>query len=172
MEEKRDIYDKNGNKTKKVIKKHDKLLPGEYVLHAIIFLKLNNGNYVMQQRSLNAKYYPGKWDVTGGAVISGETSYQAAIREVYEELGIKIDNCNITLIGKEIFERENDTGEIIDIYGCIINISEKEFKMNNYEVNDLKFVSYEEFIKNVLYNKSEYFKQLLEQFENGSLFKK
>ena len=169
MEEKRDIYEKNGNKTKKVIKKHDKLLPGEYVLHTIIILKLKNGNYVMQQRSLNSKYYPGKWDVTGGAVLSGETSYKATIREVYEELGIKIDNYNITLIGKEIVERENNTGEILDIYGCVINLSEKDFKINNFEVNDLKFVSYNEFINNVLYNKSEYFKKILKKFENDNL---
>ena len=85
----------------------------------------------MQQRSLKSKFFPGKWDVTGGAVSSGETSDKAVIREVYEELGIKIDNYNITLIGKEIFERENDTGEIVDIYGADINFSEKDFKINN-----------------------------------------
>ena len=169
MEEKRDIYDKNGNKTGKVIKKHDKFLPGEYVLHAVIILKLKKGNYVMQQRSLNSKYYPGKWDVTGGAVSSGETSVQAAIREVYEELGIKIDNYKLTLIGKEIIERENDTGEIRDIYGCVINFKEKDFKIDKFELNDLKFVSYNEFINNVLYNKSEYFKNILKNFENNNL---
>ena len=172
MEEKRDIYEKNGNKTKKVIKKHDKLLHGEYILHTIIILKLKNGSYVMQQRSLNSRYYPGKWDVTGGAVSSGETSDKAAIREVYEELGIKIDNSNITLIGREILEWDNDTGEIVDIYGCIINFSEKDFKIDNYEVNDLKFVSYNEFKNNVLFNKSEYFKNLLEKFENYNLYPK
>ena len=167
MEEKRDIYEKNGNKTKKVIKKHDKLLPG--VLHTIIILKLKNGNYVMQQRSLNSKYYQGKWDVKGGAVSSGETSDKAAIREVYEELGIKIDNYNVTFLGREIFEKENDTGEIVDIYGCVIDFSEKDFKIDNFEVNDLKFVSYNEFKNNVLYNKSDYFKKLLEKFENYNL---
>ena len=119
-----------------------------------------------QQRSLNSKYYPGKWDVTGGAVSSGETSDKAAIREVYEELGIKIDNYNVTFLGREIIERKNDTGEILDVYGCVIDFSEKDFKINNFEVNDLKFISFNEFKNNVLYNKSEYFKKLLEKFEN------
>ena len=41
--------------------------------------------------------------------------------------------------------------------------------MNIFEVNDLKFVSYNEFKNNVLYNKSEYFKNLLEKFENDNL---
>ena len=123
----------------------------------------------MQQRSLNSKYYPGKWDVTGGAVSSGETSDKAAIREVYEELGIKIDNYNVTFLGREIIERKNDTGEILDVYGCVIDFSEKDFKINNFELNDLKFVSYNEFKNNVLYNKSDYFKKLLEKFENYNL---
>ena len=60
-------------------------------------------------------------DVTGRAISSGEASDKVAIREVYEELEIKIDNYNITLNKKEIFEGENDM--------CVINLTEKDFKI-------------------------------------------
>ena len=42
-----------------------------------------------KNRYLNSKYYPGKWDMSGDAVSSGEISDKAEIREVYEELEIK-----------------------------------------------------------------------------------
>ncbi len=60
-------------------------------------------------------------DVTVSAVSSGEALDKVAIREVYEELEIKIDDYNITLNKKEIFEGENDMS--------VINLSEKDFKI-------------------------------------------
>ena len=41
-----------------------------------------DGQYIVQQRSLKAKYYAGKWDMIGGSVMAGETPEAAAIREV------------------------------------------------------------------------------------------
>ena len=43
------------------------------------------GKYVVQQRSLRARYYAGKWDMTGGGVRSDETPKEAAVRELSEE---------------------------------------------------------------------------------------
>ncbi len=42
---------------------------------------------MVQQRALKARYYAGKWDMTGGGVRAGETPVEAAVRELSEELG-------------------------------------------------------------------------------------
>lgn len=39
--------------------------------------------------------FPGYWDLFGGRVEPGETPEQALVREVEEELGIKIDNYTL-----------------------------------------------------------------------------
>ncbi len=86
--EMRDVFDKDGRFTGKTVPKHAQLEKGEYFLHAIVILRMEDGGYLLQQRSLKARWYAGAWDVTGGGVSAGETSAQAAAREAYEELGL------------------------------------------------------------------------------------
>ena len=100
-----DIFNRDGKATGITKPKHDSKRPGEYYRHAITIMKTSNspapgegeGQYIVQQRSLKAKYYAGKWDMTGGGVMTGETLDQVACREVKEELGITINLENIKL---------------------------------------------------------------------------
>ena len=78
--EMRDVFDKDGRFTGKTVPKHAQLEKGEYFLHAIVILRMEDGGYLLQQRSLKARWYAGAWDVTGGGVSAGETSAQAAAR--------------------------------------------------------------------------------------------
>lgn len=86
--EKLDIYDENRNKTGKQIVRGTPLQPGEYfsVIHVCIF---NSDNQLLiQQRALEKTSWPGLYDVSvGGLVSAGESSREAAIREIEEELG-------------------------------------------------------------------------------------
>ena len=84
-----DLYEFDRTKTGATIVRGD--LPpydGRYtVIHICIFDE--KGNMLIQKRSSDKKSWPDKWDVSvGGAVISGETSGEAASRELFEELGI------------------------------------------------------------------------------------
>jgi hypothetical protein len=42
-----------------------------------------------------------KWEVTAGSAMSGETTKEAAIREVMEETGIDISGCKMVLLASE-----------------------------------------------------------------------
>ena len=64
------------------------LKTGEYHLVVHIWMVSSKGEFLIQRRSENKKLMPGEWAATGGAAISGEDSYTAANRELYEELGI------------------------------------------------------------------------------------
>ncbi len=166
MSELIDIYTENGEKTGKTKDKHDVKEKGEYGLHVMIIIKLEDGTYPMQQRSLKAKYGPGEWDVTGGGVRAGETSAEAAVREAKEELGVDISKDELVLLGKDMYSWHPETGLIVHIYGCRSKAVREDFHIDGYEVNDLRFVDYDEFRKHVLYNKNENFIRALEKFEN------
>jgi len=91
-----DIYDKNRNKTGRTHKRVDKMNAGNYhlVVHVCLFNIKNE--MIIQKRHSKKRLFPGRWDLSsGGAAIEGESSYQAAERELFEELGIQIDLSDV-----------------------------------------------------------------------------
>ena len=95
MDEILDLYDSNRQKTNKTYIRGSYQPKGYFrlVVHVCIFN--SKGELLIQQRALNKKM-PGLWDVTcGGAVSTKESSAMGGQRELYEELGIKIDFSNI-----------------------------------------------------------------------------
>ena len=63
------------------------------VVHICLFNP--QGQLLIQRRQLDKAGYPGLWDVTAaGSALAGETSAQAAARELFEEMGIRHDFTN------------------------------------------------------------------------------
>ena len=90
-----DLYTKDREKTGKVHRRGDPLKEGEYhlVVHICIFNSKNE--LLIQQRQPFKKRWPNMWDLTAaGSALQGESSWQAAEREVAEEIGLKIDLSN------------------------------------------------------------------------------
>lgn len=86
------VLDRDGNPTGEAIaKKEFKLHPEMYRLAANIWIMNSRGEFLIQQRAASLNHKPLYWSMTGGSVIYGETSRQAIVREVKEELGIEID---------------------------------------------------------------------------------
>ena len=160
--EMRRVYTKDGIFTGRIEEKHAPMQPGDYFSHAIIILKTNDGRYIMQQRSLKARHCPGKWDVTGGGVSADETGAQAAAREAYEELGVKVDAGSLRHFLTEVLTWESGVnGIIVDTYAARADIPENGFRIAEREVNDVKVVDFAEFLENVMYNKTEVFREAL-----------
>jgi isopentenyldiphosphate isomerase len=94
--EKWDVYDENGINTGKVtVRGQDSLRAGEFHLVVHIWILSSAGNILIQRRSDTKKLMPGEWAATGGAAISGEDSFTAASRELFEELGIESDKLTL-----------------------------------------------------------------------------
>lgn len=51
-------------------------------------LLCRDGRLLLGKRSIRRKAYPGVWDLPGGHVEVGETTEQALVRELREELGV------------------------------------------------------------------------------------
>lgn len=77
-----------------------KLVHGYGVWHRVshIWLQNDNGQILCQQRSLEKELLPGFWECFfGGHIRPNETYKDAAIRELGEELGIKVADENLQL---------------------------------------------------------------------------
>ena len=78
-----DLYDENRVPLGRTAERYGKKGPGEYrvVVHVCVFD--HQGRLLIQQRTPEKILWPDRWDVSiGGGVDAGETSRQAAEREL------------------------------------------------------------------------------------------
>lgn len=162
MAEKLDVYNIDKKRTGKVIERKQgvTLNKGEYIISVQCWIVNSEGKILLTQRSLN-KNNGGKWEPTGGLVISGETSKQGIKRELKEEIGLDIEDNKIRLI-KEIVEENENLNFFRDIYLIKEDINLDELSFND-EVIDAKYVTIEEFSKMIENNESfEWLKYFLD----------
>ena len=166
MEELIDVLDKQGNKTGIIKKKSEIKKDGDYH-RAIAVLIINNKNEIlMQKRSSRKRIYPNLWSIfVKGHVQSGESSIDACIRELSEEVGINIEQDELKYL-YTIFEeviKENFIERIFyDTY-----ILRKDFNLNDItiqeeELSDIKLVNYDE-VRSLIKNND---KSLVPNFED------
>ena len=95
MSEKWDIYDVNRQRTSRIIERPSAWGQEAYhlIIHVAIFDPENR--MLIQLRSPNKHAWANLWDVSaGGSALAGEESWQAAERETFEELGIRLQLKN------------------------------------------------------------------------------
>ena len=167
MPEYRDVLTRDGVPTGEIREKHVPSRPGDYFLHAIDILRCRDGRYILQQRGLKMRFFPGAWDVTGGGVKAGETPMQAGIREAREELGLIVRPEDTREIHKYYADWDNGCGLIIHVFGCEVDLPEGGLTPSPEEVNAVRLVSFEAFCDVVTPNKDEAFGEALRRFEES-----
>ncbi len=165
--EKWDILDENGIPTgKTTLRGHSFLKNGEYHLVVHIWIISPDGRFLIQRRSDEKKLMPGEWAATGGAAVSGEDSFTAASRELFEELGISTDKQSLKNILR--IKRRNS---FLDVYLTICDTPAKNLTLQQSEVAEAKWVTKEELcamIKNEKFHNygNEYFEQVLQKIND------
>ena len=135
-----DILDKNGNKTgKTIVRGRRSLAKGEYHLVVHIWVVNDKGEYLIQRRSDDKPLMPGEWAATGGSAIAGEGSRHAALRELYEELGIYVPRRKMMLVRRQLRKYS-----LNDIYAVRCNIPAHRCRLQKEEVAEVKWVTLEE----------------------------
>ena len=87
-----DIYDEDRVKKAGTMRRGEPFRDGDYhlVVHVCVFNAKNQ--MLIQKRQPFKSGFSGLWDVTvGGSAVAGDTSRSAAERELFEELGLKVD---------------------------------------------------------------------------------
>ena len=163
-----DIIDQNGNKTgKTTVRGRFNLNPGEYHLVVHIWVISSDGKILIQKRSKHKKLMPGEWAATGGAAISGESSFQAASRELFEELSIESNEKTL----KKFF-RLKRRNSFLDVYLIKAEPTPESLTLQESEVAEVKWVSPEE-LRSMIEKREyhnygrEYFKTIFDEMFNS-----
>ena len=91
-----DIYDKDRNKTGRTMKRGEPMKDGEYHLVVHICIFSSDGKMLIQQSQPFKDGWSNLWDITvGGSSVAGDTSIDAAVREVREEVGIQLSPAEL-----------------------------------------------------------------------------
>ena len=98
------------------------------------------GNKLLVTQRHPSKWMGLKWEVTGGGVVVGESIREAAVRELYEETGIKAGQNDISELGVRKFGTAMVSSYILRLS------STPEFNFDANEVVGYKLVSKNEFI--------------------------
>jgi len=97
-----DLYDENLELTGETMVRGDEVPEGRFHLVIHIWIINAKGEHLIQKRSQTVSTGAGKWALTGGSAQKGETSKQAIVREVKEEIGIEITEPEITSISRKL----------------------------------------------------------------------
>lgn len=137
-----DVYDAAGNLIPgrvSVRGKHD-LKDGEYHLLVHVWVLRSDGRVILSRRQ-KGKTFAGAWECTGGCVHRGEDSLTAALREVQEELGLKLDPAN----GEKYFRYRRNyphgAKALCDVWLFKQDFNEDSFSLQEEEVSDVQLVS-------------------------------
>lgn len=135
-----DLYDRNRKPLGKTHIRGEKLKEGEYHL-VVNVVSINQDNKVLITKRHPEKNYGGQWETTGGSAITGETSVNAAVRELFEETGLKANPSELAYCGTLVREKTNS---IHDFYLHKSNFSEDDIVLQEGETVDFKLASPEQ----------------------------
>lgn len=156
-----DVLGDKGNKTGDS-KSYDEVHEKGFIHRTVHVWILNSkGELLIQKRAKNRRAYPGHWDIsTAGHISAGQTSLEAAQREVEEELGIKISEskfeCLFSLESHSVLNSGTYVNnEFQDVYIVHTDLDPTSINLEkDGEVEQIRFVSIPEF-KDIISGKSE-----------------
>ena len=132
-----DVYDINRNRIegRTSVRGSDDMTDDEF--HLVIFAVVcdSEGKLLCSMRDRN-KMFGGTWEFCGGSALSGETSRQAAERELLEETGLCVKGCKGNIIAQNtkywkgsnwfydvwLFECDFDVDELVPQVGEVETI--------------------------------------------------
>ena len=127
-----DLYDEKRNKLNKVVQRGEKLQDDEYHIVVNAWIRNTKNEFLITQRAATKKF-AFMWECTGGSALNGESSLDAAIREVKEELGINVDKSTGKLIGSTLRHYPN-CPDIFDVWLFTSDVPIEEVRIQEEEV--------------------------------------
>lgn len=135
-----DVYDLHRNKTGKLLPRGERLLEGEYHLtvHACVFNA--EGKMLIQKRQPFKRGWSGLWDITvGGSAVAGESSQEAIMREMREEIGLSL---NLSSVRPHLTVQFNEGFD--DVYLIKKDVDPSTLSLEYEEVEAVKWATLDE----------------------------
>lgn len=166
MDEIIDILDENGNYTGKTCLKSEAHAYGYFHPTVHIWLYTTDKKILLQKRALTKKVFPGLWDISvAGHVAAGESIETAALREIKEEIGIRINSKELEKINIRKHQITHKNG-IIDNEFHHIFIAELSTSLKNLSLQKEEIAELNLFDLTTLINTKNLNNVLLPQFHD------
>jgi len=177
MDEYIDILDEHGNPTGRSELKSVAHKLGLYHATAHIWCYTDTGSILLQQRGKTKETFPLKWDVSvAGHVGAGEAIRIGALREIEEEIGVRVPIENLEKIGAFKSEKRH-SGDFIDrefhhTFLCLLEANISLAKQES-EVEALQWISLSQFTKwvtdgyeDLVPNTTNRYQKIIEEIES------
>ncbi len=153
MEEYWDLLFPDGTPSGEILSASQRIPDDRCTLLVHIFICDGKGNFLLQKRSMKKKYFPGIWDSTGGRVQAGESSICAAVREIYEEVGLQVEPERLIYLDRARLPWRN----LLDLYAVRLDFTLQMCCMQKEEVDALQLVPYAQAYKIFCETKEPYY---------------
>lgn len=142
-----DILDENGKKTGVSKTKKEAHANGLWHQAAHIWIYNSKGEMLLQKRSKTKDSHPGMWDISvAGHFTAGDTPDMAAMREILEEMGIKVNPEDLKKVMVRKVSKDYDhlnwhNREFDHVYLFKLDLPAPKLKLQLEELEDIKFIS-------------------------------
>ncbi|MEI8096260.1 MAG: NUDIX domain-containing protein [Spirochaetales bacterium] len=131
-----DILRADRTKTGRTKLRGEALGPEEFHLAVHVWIRSPSNAYLISRRALDKQPFPGAWEPSGGAVQAGETSLEAALREVEEELGLSLPRNEGRLVAQLNGEGKHSQ-TLSDVWLFEFDFSPRQVSIQATEVADV-----------------------------------
>jgi isopentenyl-diphosphate delta-isomerase type 1 len=143
-----EVLDDFGNKTGIIKSKSQIKKDGDYHRAVSICIINSNNEILMHKRSSKKLIFPNLWSCyVRGHVQAYEESVDACIREIEEEIGIKVLPENINYL--YTFKDDNNTGDkkyinniFFDNYMLVMDVNINDLELEDDEISEVKYMKY------------------------------
>ena len=135
-----DLYDSTGTHICGTVERGTAVPQGTCLMLTAVMTLRSDGTFLMTRRA-SAKKYAGRWEITGGCVQSGETAVQGAVRELFEETGIRAAENELIPCG--VFRKG---GYIHTFYLLRRDVSDSMLRMQSGETDAFRWVTTAEYL--------------------------
>lgn len=134
-----DLLDENGQKTGNTVVRGQPMKPDEYHLVVDVWILNSKNEFLISKRTPN-KTFPNMWEIPGGSATTGDSSLQAALREVKEEIGIDLKPGNGTRLIR--LKRQNrEFPDFLDVWIFKQDVNLEDVVFQEDEVCDAKLAT-------------------------------
>ncbi|MCD8187759.1 MAG: NUDIX hydrolase [Ruminococcus sp.] len=142
---------------------------GLYHVVSEIIVRHADGSFLVTKRDYAKESHAGEWEIgAGGSVLKGEGFYDAAVRELFEETGIRAEKL------EKIYEitkvHENGVGVHFIGYLCVTDMDKNNVVLQKGETIDFKWISEEDIVEGdyIPQRKAEYAVKIIN--DNGGIY--